>query len=634
MRLASSLSRKGRHADKYGARQGIRWRPGFRRGSLTSDIQLMRSLIIPIMCASLAQAASSATEPESLAQTQREAAAWREAHRLIDLHQHINMSPEHLARAMRIMDRAGIGIAVNLGTGTVTLPADGGPSAFERNKALADRLHPGRILHYMLLDYAGWDDPDWSERAVKQIEEGHRLGAAGLKEFKRLGLYLRDHDGKGELIRVDDPKLDPVWRRCGELGMPISIHVADPKAFWAPYDESNERWAELRDHESWWFGDPEKFPPWKDLLEALDRVIERHPETTFVCVHFANNAEELDWVDAALSRRPNMMADLAARIPEIGRHDPEAVRRVFLKHQDRILFGTDFQVYDRLILGSSGNEPPPTDDDAAVFFEKHWRWLETRDRDWTHMTPIQGDWPVSSIGLPASVLRKIYFDNARKLLARSLPTPVVRARRIQADFNPTGDLVQLAWRKAEPVWIDRATRDGSALPVLSTSVRVLWSDKNLYLGYECPYTELTVFEPPLKQGKRYNMDRTGVSLWDRDVVEIFINADAGNIRHYAEFQVAPTNERLDLMLRLPERDFDWTSGFESAVTIDRDAKIWRCVMRIPLSAWEEALPRAGDRWRINLFRCDYDHGVFMAWNPTLNGSFHTPERFGVLEFVE
>jgi predicted TIM-barrel fold metal-dependent hydrolase len=592
----------------------------------------MKYLLLAGMCASLAQTVPAATEAESLEMVQREAASWRTAHRLIDLHQHINMTPEHLARAVRIMDRAGIGIAVNLGTGTVTRPADGGLSDFERRKQLTDRLYPGRFLHSMLLDYNGWDDPDWSERAVQQIEEGHRLGAAGLKEFKRLGLYLRD--GEGELIRVDDPKLDPVWRRCGELGMPVSIHVADPKAFWEPYDESNERWAELRDHKSWWFGDPDKFPPWKTLLESLDRVIARHPGTTFVGVHFANNAEELEWVDAALSRRPNMMADLAARIPEIGRHDPDAVRRVFLKHQDRILFGTDFMVYDRLILGSSGNEPPPTDDDAAVFFEKHWRWLETRDRDWKHMTPIQGDWTISSIGLPASVLRKIYFDNARKLLARSLPTPVVRAKRIETDFAPTGDLTQAAWEQAEPVWIDRATQDGSALADLSTTVRLLWSDRYLYLGYECPYTELTVFDPPLKQGKRFDMDQPGASLWERDVVETFINADANDLRHYAEFQVAPTNERLDLMLRLPERDFEWRSGFESAVRIDRAARIWRCVMRIPLTAWDGAEPRVGDRWRLNLFRCDYAHEVYMAWNPTLNGSFHTPERFGILEFVE
>jgi predicted TIM-barrel fold metal-dependent hydrolase len=288
-------------------------------------------------------------------------------------------------------------------------------------KAISDRLYPSRFLEYVNLDYADWDKPDFSARAVKQIDEGYRLGAAGFKEFKRLGLYLRDRAGK--LIHVDDPKLDPVWKRCGELGMPVSIHTADPRAFWLPFDASNERWEELKDHRGWWFGDPAKYPPREELLAELDRVIARHPETTFVSVHFANNAEDLAWVDASLDRHPNMMADLAARVPEIGRHDPEEVRRLFIKHQDRILFATDFQVYDRLTLGSGGNGPPPTDEDAKDFFDKHWRWLETRDQNFPHMTPIQGAWTISGIGLPASVLRKIYFENAKKLLARSLPRP-------------------------------------------------------------------------------------------------------------------------------------------------------------------------------------------------------------------
>ncbi|MEQ2010417.1 MAG: amidohydrolase family protein, partial [Limisphaerales bacterium] len=298
---------------------------------------------------------------DSVADVQRQASQWRAEHRLIDLHQHVNSTTQHIARAVRIMDAAGIGVSVNLSGGTVTAAA-GKASAFERNKRLSDTFAPRRFVLYFNLDYAGWGEPDWSSRAVKQVEEAHRLGAAGLKEYKRLGLYLRDKDNK--LIGVDDPQLDGVWKRCGELGLPVSIHVADPRAFWLPYDDKNERWRELKDHKSWWFGDKAKFPAREEILASLDRVIERHPKTTFVCVHFANNAEDLDWVERALDRRPNMMADLAARIPEIGRHDPEKVRRLFTKHQDRIVFATDFQVYDRLILGSSGNEPPPTDADA------------------------------------------------------------------------------------------------------------------------------------------------------------------------------------------------------------------------------------------------------------------------------
>ena len=132
------------------------------------------------------------------------------------------------------------------------------------------------------------------------------------------------------------------------------------------------------------------------------------------------------------------------------RRPPDKVRRLFRNQQVRILFGTDFMVYNRLILGSSGNEPPPTDADAEVFFAKEWRWLETHDRDWPHMTPIQGDWTNSAIGLPAGVLRKVYFDNARKLLARSLPLPVQRARHISQAFEPDGESENPLWHKTSP----------------------------------------------------------------------------------------------------------------------------------------------------------------------------------------
>jgi hypothetical protein len=257
----------------------------------------------------------------------------------------------------------------------------------------------------MNLDYADWDRPDFAARAVAQVDEGAKLGAAGFKEFKRLGLFLRDQ--KGALLRIDDPKLDPMWHRLGELGMPVSIHVADPKAFWGPYDSTNERWKELKDHPGWWFGDPHKYPPREDLLAALERVVARHPETTFVCVHFANNAEDLEWVDQQLDLHPNML-------------DPAKVRAIFEKHADRILFATDFQVYDEMTLGSGGSGPPPTEADAIDFYRKHWRFFETADRDFPHMTPIQGDWTISAIALPAAPLRKVYFENAEKLLAGPL----------------------------------------------------------------------------------------------------------------------------------------------------------------------------------------------------------------------
>jgi predicted TIM-barrel fold metal-dependent hydrolase len=550
-------------------------------------------------------------------------ADWRAEKRLIDLHLHIDYTPERLTRAVKILDHAGIGVGVNLSGSTVT-SKDGSPSAFERNKKMADELFPGRFLHYMNLDYTGWDEPDFAERAVKQVEEGFRLGAAGLKEYKRLGLYLKDK--AGQLLRVDDPKLDGVWKRCGELGLPVSIHVADPKAFWEPYDDKNERWTELKDHKNWWFGDRNVYPPRMEIVEALSRVIARHPKTTFVCVHFANNAEDLDWVEQALDKYPNMMADLAARIPEIGRHAPEKVRRLFVKHQDRIVFATDFQVYNVLTLGSGGSGPAPTDDDARIFFEKHWRWLETNDRDFEHMTPIQGDWKISAIGLPNDVLRKIYFDNARRILARSFfPTCVaVKADRVVMD-----DLQAAAWDKAPVTRLEYGSLDVKPQHKSSTAIRAVYTTDSLYLRYDAPYTELMTFEPP-----RFDSERVG--LWDRDVVEAFMESDPQNPKIYYEYEVAPTNEKLDLIIspQIPDvqKRLDWNSGWESFVSVDEGKKVWTTVMRIPLkSMWPQGV-QPGNRKRINFYRIDRAQQAFLAWNPTLTRTFHTPERFGWLEF--
>ncbi len=547
--------------------------------------------------------------------------AWRAEKRIIDMHVHLGGAAGMMARAVSIMDRAGVGIGVNLSGGTVTRKGDA-PSAFERTKEMADARHPGRFVHYMNLDYAGWDEPDFSERAARQIADGHRMGAAGLKEYKRLGLFLRDKEKK--LLRIDDPKLDAMWAKCGELGMPVSIHVADPKAFWLPYDDTNERWTELKDHRSWWFGDAAKYPPREELLAALDRVIARHPKTQFVCVHFANNSEDIDWVDQRLDERPNMFADLAARIPELGRQDTEKLHSLFTKHAGRIFFATDFMVYDKLILGSGGDADKPTDDDAVVFYDKCWRWLETADRDWAHMTPIQGDWKISSIHLPPAVLRQIYFDNARRLLARSLPLPMMKAARTERDFAPDGKLDEAEWARATPVRMEYQSHNATARAGLGTTVKALWSADYLYLAYESPFTKLSVFEP--------RMEKERIGLWDNDVVEAFIAADPEKVAHYTEHEWAPNGEQLDLTVAPGKKDFGWSSGMQSAVSVDEAAHVWRVEVRIPIKAIAGKAPEPGARWRINLFRHDKASGSGLAFSPALRGTFHTPERFGWLEF--
>jgi predicted TIM-barrel fold metal-dependent hydrolase len=206
--------------------------------------------------------------------------------------------------------------------------------------------------------------------------------------------------------------------------MPVAIHTGDPKAFWQRPDAGNERFAELAAHPRWsLWGRP--VPSWEELYRALERRVARHPRTTFVAVHFGDAPEEPRRVEAMLDRYPNLLIDTAARIPEIGRRDrdPAAVRRVFLRHQDRVLFGTDLQLgrsEASLALGSGGDRPPARGD-VDHFFAATWRYFETADRGFAHPTPIQGEWTIDGIDLPDAVLDKLYRRNAARLLG--LPVP-------------------------------------------------------------------------------------------------------------------------------------------------------------------------------------------------------------------
>lgn len=304
------------------------------------------------------------------------------------------------------MDASGIDIMVNLSGGSL-----------DRSTGDAVRLAralPGRIYNFYTPRWSDLTEPGWADREAYHLEIAvTELGFKGLKISKALGLYIRDE--ASALIPVDDPRLDPLWERAGQLGIPVSIHTSDPKAFWEPSTPDNERYEELSHHPSWsFYGEP--VPSRGELLAERDRLVERHPATTFVCVHFGNNPEDLAYVDRLLTQYDNVHVDLAARVPEIGRHPADAVHAFFVKHQDRILFATDIGIGKRsIMLGSTGKEQP-TEADAARFYATHWRFLETRDTRFAHPTPVQGKWTIDGIGLPKSVLRKIYRDNALKLL--------------------------------------------------------------------------------------------------------------------------------------------------------------------------------------------------------------------------
>ena len=243
---------------------------------------------------------------------------------------------------------------------------------------------------------------------AEAIERAHRQGARGLKILKTFGLYLRENITSGKLVKIDDPRFDPMWDACGQLKMPVAIHVSDPVAFFTPTDRFNERYEELTNHPDWSFYG-KHFPSNAQLIEARNRIFDRHPKTQFVVLHVGNFAENLTNVAENLDRFPNMSVDIAARIGELGRQ-PRTTRRFFEKYQDRILFGTDATPH--------GDEYP-----QQVFndrlYEIYYRFLETDDEYFDYALakiPPQGRWRIYGINLPETVLRKVYFENAARQL--------------------------------------------------------------------------------------------------------------------------------------------------------------------------------------------------------------------------
>ena len=311
---------------------------------------------------------------------------------VIDVHNHLgggagHLTPERVKLYLAEMDAAGVRTVVNL--------VGGWGGRLRETVRLLDQAHPGRFLTYALISFDGFDDDDWSRRETTRLKASFKAGAKGLKFHKSLGLHHRDANGK--LIAVDDPKLDPIWALCGKHGRAIEIHTADPAAFFTPLDRFNERWHELNEHPDWLFHGKD-YPTREELLAARNRVIAKHRDTTFICAHFANNPEDLETVGRWLDTHPNMYVDIDARISELGRQ-PYSARRFFIKHQERILFGTDTR---------------PSRDAYRMYY----RFLETDDE---YFDPAgghhrQGFWMIYGIFLPKEVLRKLYVDNARKLI--------------------------------------------------------------------------------------------------------------------------------------------------------------------------------------------------------------------------
>ncbi|MBI5511103.1 MAG: amidohydrolase family protein [Deltaproteobacteria bacterium] len=337
-----------------------------------------------------------------------------ESRHAVDFHTHIGYGGAE--RAAEIFAAAGVDVAVNL----VGRPAGPVLDAHLKEAARFEATHPGlKLLVFSGVDWSLVDDPEFGALAALNLRQAVAAGARGLKVFKSLGLGVRTADRS--LLKVDDPRLDPLWRAAGELGVPVAIHTGDPLAFFEKPTADNERYEELAAHPSWSFFGAD-FPSLLELLAARDRLVARHPATTFVGVHVGGYPESLDAVAASMRALSNLYVDVAARLPEIGRRDPERARAFFEEFQDRIVLGTDLEVgrHD-VVLGAGGPDDHPTIADARRYYDLHWRYFETRDRKMAHLTPIQGRWTIDAIGLSRPTLDKIYRTNARRLLHLDRP---------------------------------------------------------------------------------------------------------------------------------------------------------------------------------------------------------------------
>jgi predicted TIM-barrel fold metal-dependent hydrolase len=328
---------------------------------------------------------------------------------VIDFHTHVSRRRAQqpavpAAELVKTMD------AVNLHT-MVNLTGGAGEDLADAIRSF-DRAFPRRFVSMTEPTWTRAGEPGYAAWQADEISKAKTAGAVGLKILKTLGLYLRDGGPQGKLVPVDDARFDPMWEACGKLGLPVAIHVGDPEAFFLPIDRFNERYEELSAHPDWSFYGKD-FPGFKDILAARDRVFARHPKTTFVALHVGHWAENLAAVGEMLDKFRNVHVEIGARIGELGRQ-PRTAARFFDKYQDRILFGTD-----AIPLGTQ----TPQQVFGADLYHIYYRFLETEDEYFDYAParlPPQGRWRIYGLGLGEQILRKVYHENAQRVLGVKL----------------------------------------------------------------------------------------------------------------------------------------------------------------------------------------------------------------------
>ena len=305
----------------------------------------------------------------------------------VDIHGHQRargMSTADVDRLVAEMDELNMGVMVNLSGGSGEALAHGLENMGGR--------HASRFVFFANTNFFGVGDPGWGDAAAAQLEADVRNGAAGLKIFKGLGMADRDTDG--ERIPVDDPRLAPLWDKAGELGVPVLIHSADPAEFWQPHDRFNERWLELRLRPRR-IRPPGAFPPFEQIIAEQHNLFRRHPGTNFIAAHLGWLGHDLARLGEVLDEIPNMHVGLGAVVYELGRQ-PRFAREWLIEYGDRVLMGKD-----------SYNQEE---------FHTYFRVFETEDDYFDYYRRYHAFWQMYGLGLPDDVLRKIYYENALRLV--------------------------------------------------------------------------------------------------------------------------------------------------------------------------------------------------------------------------
>ena len=303
----------------------------------------------------------------------------------IDIHGHQYRMPEQdLTPVITAMDTLNMGIMVNLS-------GRSGDQLIQSVKNIKDH-YPNRFVVFANIDFEGVGSDNWTENAVKQLEIDINNGARGLKIYKSLGMRYKDTDGNR--VAIDDIRLDAIWAKCGEMGVPVLIHAADPKSFWDDFDGDNERWLELKTHPRRKRSDTDP-ASWEQIIKEQHHIFKKHPKTIFINAHMGWYANNLGKLSELMDAMPNMNVEIGAIIAELGRQ-PRAAKAFFEKYQDRILFGKD----------SWKPEEFPT----------YFRVLESDDEYFPYHKKYHAFWAMYGLDLSDEVLKKVYYKNALRIV--------------------------------------------------------------------------------------------------------------------------------------------------------------------------------------------------------------------------